>query len=235
MVYQWLKSRLPALATLPGLCLLCGASTPGTDLCPACRRDLPWNHQACECCALPLASPQPRCGACLADPPPYRCRALFRYDFPLDRLLADLKYHGRLPPARALGELLAAHIEPPSASTLLLPVPLHPERLRERGYNQAAELARPLEKKWGLPLEHRLVRRVKATSMQKGLTAEERARNLRQAFVVDQERYRELGSPTHITLVDDVVTTGATATTLARALRQAGVTELAVLALARTA
>jgi ComF family protein len=234
MVYAWSKFKQLILPD-GGFCLLCQSATPAQDLCPACRRDLPWNTHACTLCALPLAAAQSVCGACLASPPPYRCRTVFRYAFPLDRLVARLKYHGQLAPARVLGELLAEAGGDSSDGRpdILLPVPLHPERLAERGYNQATELARPLARRLGLPLEQALVRRDKATIMQKGLSAAERERNLRRAFSVDTARYEALGRPRAVMIVDDVVTTGATITTLANALLKTGVETVSVLALTR--
>lgn len=236
MVYLWTKFT-QSLLPFPRFCLLCASPCEGRrDLCGQCLADLPWNIQSCSVCALPLASSQKICGACLASPPAFECRAVFRYAFPMDRLLARLKYHGHLTPARVLGELLAEFLieDDTPRPDLLLPVPLHDERLRERGYNQATELARPLARALGLPLEHRLITRVKATAMQKGLSADERERNLRRAFSIDQERYRALGSPKSVAIIDDVVTTGATIEALARVLREAGVEQVQVWALART-
>jgi len=234
MVYLWSKFRR-ALLPHNGFCLLCNSATASRDLCPGCSRDLPWNTRACSLCALPLPSGQAVCGACLAEPPAYVCRATFRYAFPLDRLLARLKYHGKLAPAKLLGELLAESliVEGEASPGLLLPMPLHPKRLRERGYNQATELARPLAKQLELPLEHDLVRRVKATTMQKGLSAAERQVNVRNAFEVDMVRYEALGKPGVVTIIDDVVTTGATMDSLARVLLKAGVSKVRVLALTR--
>ena len=234
MVYLWSKFR-QVLLPYNGFCLLCEATTASRDLCPACAADLPWNIRCCSICALPLPSGQPVCGACLAEPPHYQCRALFRYAFPLDRLLARLKYQNRLAPARLLGEMLAETIVGDASFQpgLLLPMPLHPLRLRERGYNQATELARPLAKRLRLPLEHDLVHRVKATAMQKGLSANERQVNVRKAFAVDTARYETLGRPQRVTIIDDVVTTGATVDSLAQALRKTGVADVQVLALTR--
>lgn len=234
MVYLWSKCK-QMLFPHNGFCLLCSTATTRRDLCSDCSRDLPWNTQACTLCALPLPSGQPVCGACLADPPSYRCRTAFRYAFPVDRLVARLKYHGRLAPARVLGELLAEAliIESEARPDLLLPMPLHPSRLRERGYNQATELARPLAKQLGLPLEHRLVRRIKATAMQKGLSANERQQNVRKAFEVDAARFAAQGRPARVTIIDDVVTTGATVESLSQALLKAGVQDVRVWALTR--
>lgn len=226
-VTTWLGRRLSH-------CLLCQA--PGQDLCLACCQDLPWNQQACHHCALPLSAGQSLCSACQQEPPPFTALSLFRYEFPVDRLLARLKYHGRLSPARVLGGYLAEAISADSRlrPELILPVPLHPSRLAERGYNQAAELARPVARSLGLPLEHKLVERVKHTAMQKGLDAAARAQNLQEAFGLNTRRYEQLGRPRRIALLDDVLTTGATAAAISRLLRQAGVEEVMLWSLART-
>ncbi len=231
MVYNAIRERLSRAFSH---CLLC--QTPGHELCPACSADLPWNTQACRCCALPLEAGPALCASCQQEPPPFQAFSLFRYEFPVDRLLARLKYHGRLSPARVLGGYLAETLVGRQAATpdLILPIPLHPARLGERGYNQATELARPLAKTLGLPLEHRLVRRVKLTAMQKGLDAQARAQNLRGAFRLDRARYEALGRPARVALLDDVLTTGATATEISQLLRQAGVQEVQLWSLART-
>lgn len=233
MVYLWSKINQSVLACLDR-CLLC--QRPGRRLCVDCSRDLPWNDQACQHCALPLPHAEPLCGQCLNQPPPYRALSVFRYAFPADRLLARLKYHGRLEPGQVLGGLLADVVTAGNDAIpdLLLPVPLHPERLRERGFNQAVELARPLAKALGLPLELQLLARHQHTRMQKSLNARERHANLRHAFRLDSSRYEALGQPRSVAIIDDVLTTGATASAISRLLLQAGVTDIRVWTLART-
>lgn len=232
-VYIW--SEIKRLLLNNGYCLICEQSTSAEDICAACKADLPWNNAACTLCALPLPGGQPICGSCLANPPPYRCLTALRYAFPVDRQLARLKYHGQLTPSRVLGQLLANRNWPADIPRpdLLLPMPLHAGRLRERGYNQATELARPLAKRLKLPLEHALVTRHKATTMQKGLSAAERQHNLRNAFQFDSARYEALGKPRHVLVIDDVVTTGATLHSLTKTLVKGGVERVDVLALCR--
>ena len=218
----------------PPTCLLCGA--PGheeLDLCPGCLGDLRRNHPACPRCALPLPTDAPAgipCGRCQRRPPPYdRCLAPFLYASPLDGLITDLKYGGRLAAARVLGALLAREMDAEGLPDLLVPVPLHPRRLRERGFNQALEVARVLASEKGLRLDPRVCARVRDTPHQTGLDARTRRRNLRGAFVA-APRVRGL----RLALVDDVVTTGATAEALAQTCRRAGVARVEVWALART-
>lgn len=234
MVYNCLKYIQRLL--YPPTCLLCGRTVAaGLDLCPECRSELPHNRNPCRHCALPLpadAPPGAPCGECLRRPPPFeRCLAPFTYRSPLPELINGLKFRGRLSYSRLLSGLLlpaiAAEIHQPPE--LILPVPLHPARLRERGYNQALELARPLSHHLEIPLELRHCRRIRATPSQSGLEKKQRRRNIRGAF----ELSPEIGVR-HVALVDDVVTTGSTVSELARLLRRHGVERVEVWALART-
>lgn len=216
----------------PHRCLLCGAAgAEGRDLCPACLAELPHNPVACRLCALPLAECEDGiCGACLKRPPPLDGSIIpFRYAPPLDHLLLGLKFNRQLLHARLLGGLLADAIvadggELPDA---ILPVPLHPARLRERGYNQALELARPVARRLGLPLLTGGVLRQKATAAQSRLEKVERRRNIKGAFVVTGTL------PASIAIIDDVVTTGSTVSELARVLRRAGAKRVVTWACAR--
>ena len=171
------------------------------------------------------------CGPCNRHPPPFiRSHIPFRYEAPMDYLLLQLKFHQRLHLAPLLGTLMAEAIRG-RAMTLpqsLLPVPLHPGRLRERGYNQALELARPLSQLLDIPIGYRLCRRQRATLAQTSLQGKDRRRNLRGAFSVEKGEL-----PRHVAIVDDVVTTGATVEELARTLRRAGVETVEVWACAR--
>lgn len=161
------------------------------------------------------------CGACLHRPPPLDgVRAAFVYAEPLDRLLPRFKFHHDLAAGALLSALMvqALRRDPPADwPDALVPVPLHRARLRQRGYDQALELARPLARSCGLPLRADLLQRVHATRAQSELDAAARRRNLRRVFEVRG------GVPAHVVLVDDVMTTGATLEAAARALRRAGV------------
>lgn len=210
---------------LPLRCLVCAspcdpARGQGRDLCAACHLDLPWNHSACGRCGLPLPRAAPRCGRCLgARPPQAATRALFRYEPPLDRLLLRLKFHGDLAAGRLLAQLLAEGLADAPRPAALLPIPLHRRRLRQRGYDQALELARPLARCLELPLlADRLLRR-RATAAQSELNAQARKNNVRGAFALAPGP----ALPAHVALLDDVMTTGATLAEAARLLRRAGV------------
>ena len=220
---------------LPPRCLLCGAhGANGRDLCSGCASDLVVNIPCCPRCALPLPVPAPLCGECLKRPPPFAAAWVpFRYGHPLDLLEARFKFRGDLAAGRVLADLMLerAAVDMPALPAMLIPVPLHRTRLRERGYNQAVELARPFARSLGIPVRHDLLVRAKATPPQTGLDAKARRRNLRDAFAVAPGTQL----PTHIALFDDVMTTGATLRECARVLRQAGVQRVDVWALARAA
>ncbi len=177
------------------------------------------------------------CGRCLKKPPPIdRVHAAFRYGFPVDRLLPRFKFHHDLAAGRELSAamqamLFAARMDQstrddtrsandaaPIFPQALIPIPLHIARLRQRGYNQALELARPLATAFGLPLLHDGLRRIRDIAPQSELGALARRRNPRGAFAVGRDAL-----PTHVALVDDVMTTGATLYECARVLKRAGV------------
>lgn len=221
-VQQWL---------LPLRCLLCGApGANGIDLCSACAAELPRNLSCCARCALPLAVPAALCGECQRRPPPWDAAwAPFRYAWPLDRLESRYKFGRDLAAGRVLGTLWQLEPRMLALPDMILPVPLHRGRLRQRGYNQALELAKPLAKALGIPLQNDLLQRQRATSAQTELDAVTRRRNMRGAFVVRSG----VRLPAHVAILDDVMTTGATLAECARVLKRAGVRKLDVWALAR--
>lgn len=240
--------QLQALAKVDnisaGCCLLCGARARRHCLCPDCLADLPWLPPACAGCALPLATGldtaceesgdsegAERCPDCRLTPPPWsRAFALFRYEFPVDRLIAALKYHGRLPLATSFGHLLADRLPPGIRPDVVLPVPVHPRRLRRRGCNQAALLARVVARGQRCDIDVSSLRRRRDTAMQKSLDPQARRDNLANAFAWCGPSL----AGRHVLLVDDVMTTGATLACLSLLLRTAGAGEISVLAVART-
>lgn len=186
------------------------------DLCAACLGGLPWARSACPGCGRPAG---PLACACRLGPGPVPARACaaLLYHPPVDHLLRRFKFHGDLAAGALLAALMAHALAPADRPQALVPVPLHRARLRQRGYDQALELARPLSASLGLPLQARLLRRVRATAPQSELGAAERQRNVRGAFAAGPTPLR------HVALVDDVMTTGATLQAAARALHLAGV------------
>lgn len=220
-------------ALLPPYCLLCGQrGDDSRDLCAGCASDLPRNPTCCPRCALPLQTPAPICGECLDREPPFASAWIpFVYAHPLDLLMTRFKFGRQLAAGRVLSQFWIDRfdVDRPDLPAALIPVPLHPSRLRERGYNQALELARPLSRAFGVPSLCNLLKRDRATAAQSNLDASQRRKNLRKAFVV----LDDTSLPAHVALIDDVMTTGATARECARVLRRAGVERVDVWALAR--
>lgn len=215
-------------ALLPHECLLCGALASSEAVCAECRDELPrLAAERCPICALPSVENQ-TCGSCLSAPPQFDATlALYAYEFPVDRMIQALKYQARLPLARYFGEQLA--VFPAPAADCLIPMPLHPRRLRERGFNQAVEIARPLARRWRMAIDLRSARRAADTAPQADLALAARRRNVRGAFAcdVDLEGRR-------VVLVDDVMTSGATLDELARVLKARGAAWVTNCVVART-
>jgi ComF family protein len=215
---------------LPLHCLLCGGpGDDGLDLCRDCAAELPRNHSCCARCALPLAVPVALCGQCQRHPPPWDAAWVpFRYAWPLDRLESRFKFAADLAAGRVLAALWQRELKA-DRPQLVVPMPLHPSRLRQRGYNQALELARPLARALHAPVRHDLLLRTRSTKAQTELGAIARRRNVRGAFAAKPG----VAWPGHVALLDDVMTTGATLAECARVLRRAGVRRIDVWALAR--
>ncbi len=214
-----------------GGCPLCRA--PGDTICRACLEGLPLNRYACPRCAVPMPrdlGPAVLCGDCLSQAPAFdRALAPLLYQPPIDDLVAGFKYHHRLNWGRILGDLLADHLVHHAAPpALLLPIPTTAVRLRERGFNQAAELARRLALRLGIPWRTSLLLRIREADHQQGLSGSQRRRNMRGAFACRGRL------PARIALIDDVITTGATARAASAALKDAGVEWVEVWAVART-
>ena len=211
---------------MPPRCAFCGIDTEGLAICPPCRADLPIIEAACPLCARPSTAV---CADCQLKPGPFTTTiALLEYRFPIDAAIRLYKFRRRLHYALAFGQLLQeASAALPDDVDALLPVPLHWRRHAWRGFNQVTEMCTPLFDAMGLP-RVRNVRRIVHTPYQSGLTATQRRRNLRGAFVVRGSiEFR------HIAIVDDVITTGETTSRLAHLLLKAGVEKVSVLALAR--
>ena len=200
-------------------CLICRErGLNGADLCASCTERLPWNRTSCLRCGIPLAA-NGECGACLGQHSTLtQTRAVFVYGFPLDRLVPRFKFHRDLAAGRLMSGLMAQSLGSAPRPNAIVPVPLHPHRMRQRGYDQALELARPLATVLGLPLRQELLQRVRSTAPQSELDAGQRQRNVARAFAVPSHTR----PPDHVALVDDVMTTGATLHAAARALLDAG-------------
>ena len=215
-------------AVLPGSCLLCSADSQRGLLCSPCAADLPQLSSAlCPICAEQTTHGE-RCGACLRETPHFeRTIALFRYDFPADRIIHALKYGHQLAVAAWSAQRLAERIgsEPYDR---IVPLPLHPERLRERGFNQSAEIARSLQNWLKFPVDRKNVLRTRATPPQADLPHKARHKNVRGAF-----ECRADFTDQRLLLIDDVMTTGATVNECARVLKLHGAAEVTVAVIAR--
>ena len=232
MVYNWLKNIHAWL--LPDICALCGCPAHTTlPLCSDCHNDLIFIENSCRQCALPLAGPGPDglCGQCLRKPPAFdTALSLFPYQAPISLLIQGLKFHNRLAHARLLGGLLAAAVRERNLAVpdCLLPVPLSNRRLRQRGFNQSMELARPLAHSLQIPVATKLLRRVRDTTPQVTLTYRQRRSNIRAAFALSCD-----SAPGHIAIIDDIITTGSTCDEIARVLKNAGAQRVDVWSIAR--
>jgi ComF family protein len=186
---------------------------------------------------LPLAADGLTCGECLLEPPAFEQVAVpWVYAFPVDSLITRFKHNAKWPFGHLLADVLGQYLQHRFEEDLprpdvLLPVPLANKRLRRRGFNQASMLARWLSVSLDLPCEERVLRRIMDTDAQQDLDAKARKRNLRNAFALAPEAQVR---GRHFALVDDVLTTGATAQALARLLMNAGAARVDVYCLART-
>ena len=229
------SARLARGGWLASPCAVCH-SWDGARLCRDCVARFAAPASRCERCAIEVPAGIAVCGACLRDPPSHdRTVAAVDYAHPWDGLISAFKFHGALDLAAVLAQRLVAAVEAAGSARpdLLLPVPLGPARLRERGYNQAWELARRVARALDCRCDARLLLRIKDTAQQLALPRARRADNVRGAFLVEPSRAGELRGR-DVALVDDVLTTGATAAEIARVLKLAGAANVQVWVLART-
>lgn len=202
-------------AVLPQACLLCGTRSGAHALCPACRASLPrLEAPLCPICASPSPTGQ-TCGACLQHPPHFDAtQAHYRYAFPLDRLLQNYKYGQQLAISRLFDDarpLAGGHFD------ALIAVPSSPAHLRQRGFNPALELARPLARRLRLPLLLNACQRPFDAPAQASLPWKDRQANIKNAFTCHADL-----SGKRILVIDDIMTTGATLNELARILKRHG-------------
>ncbi len=205
-------------------CYLCDNinTNPEFDICSLCLADLPYKNQSCSRCSLPLVSTNsPVCGKCIQQPPSYDVLlSPFEYQFPLDTFITELKFRSKLYRAHTLGKLFSQYLQSKATPLpeCIIPVPLHPKRLRQRGFNQSLEIARVVSKSLNIPIDKTYCKRNKNTLPQSDLNADERYQNIKNAFQIKQQRHYK-----HVAIFDDVVTTGHTVEALAALLRQQGI------------
>lgn len=224
---------------LPPACHFCHASLArghsDAPICSDCRSRLPVLTACCQRCAKPFATLVTAghlCESCLRVPPPFvKVYVLGSHDHPLREVIHRLKYRNQVGLAHVLGQLLTTCLPTGTAiwrPDLIIPVPLHRSRLKQRGYNQALEMARPIGKSLDRPIASRVLLRQRVTPPQQGLTLAERQANLQQAFACASPLAGQ-----SVLLIDDVMTSGATVSECSRALLAAGVDEVRVAVVCR--
>ena len=252
-LFKGLMARFNAAELLPepslGLCpcLLCGGSLfssnhtqkdskcSQTYICKACFSELPWLTNPCELCALPLpvTSGAQRCGECLQKPPLFtRIEAPWLYEPPIAQLIVGFKHNRRYSYGEALATIAAQNRAGGTLPDWICPTPLHWLRHLKRGFNQSQQLADCYSRHTGIAVKQCL-QRINHTPAQQGLDAEQRKRNLRGSFRVAGKAVESIKGK-RIAVIDDVVTTCATANEISRCLLDAGAAEVQIWCLART-
>ena len=230
MLRDWIEGLK---AAAPGQCAVCH-SWPSQPVCEACVARFGQPQPRCQGCALPVPHGVDRCGRCIKHPPALdQCLAAVGYGYPWSGLITQFKFHGQPGWAGPLATLMrsAPWVEPAlEQAHHVLPMPLSPARLAERGFNQALELARALAP---AKLRSDLLLRVRDTPAQAELGLAARLRNVKGAFAVEPLKVAQLQGR-RVVLVDDVMTSGASLFAAADALRQAGASHITAIVLART-
>ncbi len=234
---------------LPCCCVLCGLDSDSIyGLCRYCESCLPFMGSFCNCCGLAFpahSAENTLCGTCLLRPPNFNfCRSVFHYRTPVDALITEFKFRAGFSATHALIHFLSlefiSYYQATAHPQLLIPVPLHSQRIRERGFNQSLEIARAISRSTGIPVDHSLVVRRKNTAPQIQMkSARARKQNLRHAFSVRAEKCSDGASKVdidnvkHIAVIDDVVTTTATISALSKCLTNAGIDRVDAWSVAR--
>lgn len=230
------------LVLLPTNCIVCGrSSTNPNSLCHDCESELPWMGRACCNCGIPIDTQSLKddtCGSCLLAPPPFSsCRGIFHYDSPIDKLISGFKFNAHFHVGFTLSTILAnkmrEHYTKTQNPDLLLAIPLHRNRLKQRGFNQSIEIARVISRHCQIPLAKSALHKIRDTSPQTKLgSARARKSNLKDAFRIANGRHLE--SVKSIALIDDVVTTMATICAVSKVLQHHGIRRIDVWCLARS-
>jgi ComF family protein len=238
---QGQTSNISLRALIPSPCIICGVCCQNEiSLCDFCCTELPWIDKSCYTCGLPLPDSglaANYCSKCLLNPPPFTfCRGIFHYQLPVNKLITQFKFHARTDIGFTLAELLAREFAKEYTDIpcpqFIVPVPLHRERLRSRGFNQALEICQSIRKTSGIPIAKNLVVKLKRTPPQTQLeSAYHRKRNQRNAFFI--AKGNNLKSVNHVAIIDDVVTTTATIRSLADTLLRHGVRRIDAWCIAR--
>jgi ComF family protein len=211
-------------------CVLCGSMSHYGLWCEECDKAMPYlNAPHCPICSLPTAQGE-TCGHCLKKPPVFiRTVAVFGYQFPLNELIQAMKYHQMIALSHIFAEKLARRIDTNDLPYCIVPMPLHPAKLKRRGFNQAQLIASQLARHLRIPVLSQACQRLRDTPSQTSLPWNERSKNVRGAFSCDPDL-----SGKHIALLDDVMTTGASMNELAAAVKKQGAREISAWVVART-
>ncbi len=234
MVNKWLKivQRLAKhCLQFPINCLLCCQPSMRTfALCIACEAALPWLPTVCPRCALPPDDEQNGC-LCAKKAPSYDAlQALFDYAWPMKNIIAKWKYGGQLHFAMMLAHFMQERLTPRFPIDCIIPVPLHPQRLRERGFNQSIELAAGIAGHLNIPIDRRSCTRMINTSSQSQLGRAGRNKNIQSnTFAIHREFTAK-----HVLIIEDIVTTGATINALSAVLKRQGVQTVEIWCCCRT-
>ncbi len=224
----------------PPRCLLCDTThglLPGLPICRQCEAELPENNCYCQQCAVPLVmkpsqSGSQLCGECLVSSPAFSCSwSPFIYAQPLEWMIRQLKFNAKLSFGPLLSELMWHRLPVEVAACeadVIIPMPLHANRIKQRGFNQSQVLLEPIARKLQIKIDNHCCSRVRDTDHQTGKSARQRKMNIRGAFT-----YRHQPNYRHVIIFDDVVTTASSVTELARTLRRGGVERVDVWSLAR--
>ena len=243
LLNKWLKNnhllnmQILKHALFKQNCILCSQTIDNTSpsthaVCRPCLNDLPW-HPKTSCPQCGLSSNGMVCGSCLNATPDFNATsAVFLYAYPIDAMILRYKYGNNLNLGDAFGKFLAEKINADDYLKnidLVVPMPMHPQRLKERGFNQALEIAKVLTKNYREKLDYKSVQRQTLTPPQASLTLKQRVKNIKGAFKVNTSFTGK-----RIAIVDDVMTTGASLNELAKTLKKAGATRVECWVIART-
>ena len=220
----------------PNHCLLCDLKCGSQQfICTNCFDALPLHRVGCKQCGLPIKETESeiRCGKCISNPPSFdNTFSLFEYAAPISTLIWQLKFHGNLSIAQLFAQYWIDSIDqfyaPNTLPNLIIPVPLHASRLKQRGFNQALEIAKPIGKYFHIPVDTKTCIRIKNTQAQSSLHAQKRKHNVDNAFGLSYSITAK-----HVAILDDVMTTGNTVSEISHLLKKVGVEKVDVWCCAR--
>lgn len=234
MVNNWLKivqCMTKQCLQLPSYCLLCcQRSGRAFALCVSCERSLPWLGATCPRCALPQHDHANGCQCAVKLPSYDALQAVFDYAWPINRFIAKWKYGGQLHFTRLLANFMVEQLTLNFPVDCVIPVPLHPQKLRARGFNQSIELASVIAKHHGITLDKWSCTRISYTHTQSQLSAQQRIKNLHAATFQINATFKAK----HVLIIEDIVTTGATMQALSTALKRHGVQTVEIWCCCRT-